>query len=317
MRKSYVLNPRQKVIIKASWVSITGNFILAVLKIFVGMFSGSLAVVADGIDSASDIATSFITLITARLLNRPPNIKFPYGYEKADTVATKVLSFIIFFAGAELAISTIRRIVTGEIPSIPSTLAIYITVFSIVSKFILSRYLVKTGKNNNSAMLEANGKNMQNDVIISLSVLTGLLFTFIFELPVIDLITALAVSFWIMKVAIQIFFKTNIELMDGLKDPVLYCELFNAVKKVKGAHNPHRVRVRKIGNYHMISMDIEVESFLRVYEAHQIAQEVEQEIKKNLPNVYDIVVHIEPLGNVEKEEKFGLREKDVEDLNGD
>lgn len=311
------MNSRQKVIIKTSWVSIIGNLILAVLKIFLGLLAGSMAVVADGIDSASDIATSFITLVTARLLNRPPNIKFPYGYEKADTVATKALSFIIFFAGAQLAISTIRRIITGEIPDVPSMLAIYVTIFSIISKFILSRYLVRTGKNNNSAMLEANGKNMQNDVIISLSVLTGLIFTFILELPVIDLITALAVSVWIMKVAIQIFFKTNIELMDGLKDPVLYCELFNAVKKVKGAYNPHRVRVRKIGNYHMISMDIEVEPLLQVYEAHEIAYNVEEEIKKNLPNVYDIVVHIEPLGNVEKGEKFGLREKDVEDLNGD
>lgn len=314
-KKNQLLNSRPKVIIKASWVSIIGNLILAVLKIFLGLLSGSLAVVADGIDSASDIATSFITLVTARLLNRPPNIKFPYGYEKADTVATKVLSFIIFFAGAELAISTVRRIISGEIPDLPSMLAIYVTVFSIISKFILSRYLVKTGKNNNSAMLEANGKNMQNDVIISLSVLTGLIFTFVFELPVIDMITALAVSVWIMKVAVQIFFKTNIELMDGLKDPVLYCELFNAVKNVQGAHNPHRVRVRKIGNYHMISMDIEVEPFLQVYKAHEIAQQVENEIKKNLPNVYDIVVHIEPLGNVEKGEKFGLREKDVEDLN--
>jgi cation diffusion facilitator family transporter len=311
------LNNRRKIIIRASWISIFGNLILAVLKIFLGIVSGSLAVVADGIDSASDIATSLITLFTARLLNRPPNIKFPYGYEKADTVATKALSFIIFFAGAELAISTIRRIISGSIPEAPSLLAIYVTVFSLISKFILSRYLITTGKKNNSAMLEANGKNMRNDVVISLSVLTGLIFTLVLELPILDLITALVVSVWIMIVAFQIFFKTNVELMDGMKDPILYCELFNAVKKVKGAHNPHRVRVRKIGNYHMISMDIEVEPLLHVQDAHEIAKKVEQEIRKNLPNVYDIVVHIEPLGNVEKEEKFGLREKDVEDLNGD
>lgn len=310
------MNSRQKIIIRSSWVSIIGNLILAILKIFLGLIAGSLAVVADGIDSASDIATSFITLVTARLLNRPPNIRFPYGYEKADTVATKALSFIIFFAGAQLAISTISRIITGEIPETPTLLAVYVTIFSIISKFALSRYLVKTGKDHNSSMLEANGKNMQNDVIISLSVLFGLLFTLIFKLPVVDLITALAVSVWIMKVGLQIFFKTNVELMDGLKDPILYCELFNAVKKVEGAYNPHRVRVRKIGNFHMISMDIEVEPLLHVQKAHEIAQKVENEIKKNLPNVYDIVVHIEPLGNVEKGEKFGLREKDVEDLNG-
>ncbi len=278
-----------------------------------GILSGSLAVVADGIDSASDIATSGITLITARYLNKAPNIRFPYGYEKADTVATKALSFIIFFAGAQLALSTFSRIFSEEIREIPGKIAIYVTVLSILSKYILSVYLRKTGKSVHSTMLQANGKNMQNDVLISASVLTGLIFIYIFELPVLDLITAFVVSLWVMKSGIEIFFKSNTELMDGMKDPVLYCEIFNAVKKVKGAQNPHRVRVRKIGSFNMISMDVEVEPFMTVQDAHEVARKVEKEIKSSLPNVYDIVVHIEPLGNEEKGEKFGIRESDVED----
>jgi len=308
------VNNRQQIIIRSSWISLIGNLILAVLKITLGIVSGSLAVISDGIDSATDIATSFITLITARLLNRPPNRKYPYGYEKADTVATKALSFVIFFAGAQLAITTITRIINGTISEIPSSLAIYVTIFSIVSKLVLARYLISRGEGVNSEMLKANGKNMQNDVLISSTVLAGLVFTFLFKLPVLDYVTALLVSAWIMKVALQIFFKANVELMDGMKDPVLYCELFNAVKSVKGAQNPHRVRVRKIGNFHMISMDIEVEPLMTVHDAHEIAMKVEQEIKKKLPYIYDIVVHVEPLGNVETEEKFGLREKDVKDL---
>lgn len=307
------MNERQKIIIKASWFSIAGNLLLAILKISVGIISGSLAVVADGIDSASDIATSLITLITARLLSKPPNIRYPYGYEKADTVATKVLSFIIFFAGAQLAINTAGRIFSEEVRALPAKIALYVTVISIISKLVLSFYLQRTGRKYNSAMLEANGKNMQNDVIISVSVLAGLICTFVLDLPVVDLVTAFAVSLWIMKIAIQIFFKTNTELMDGMKDPVLYCELFNAVKKVEGAYNPHRVRVRKIGSFHMISMDVEVEPDMSVKEAHEIARKVETEIKSSLPNVYDIVVHIEPLGNVEKGEKFGLKEGDVKE----
>ena len=269
--------------------------------------------VADGIDSASDIATSGITLITARYLNKAPNIRFPYGYEKADTVATKALSFIIFFAGAQLALSTFSRIFSEEIREIPGKIAIYVTVLSILSKYILSVYLRKTGKLVHSTMLQANGKNMQNDVLISASVLTGLIFIYIFVLPVRDLITAFVVSIWVMKSVIEIFFKSNTELMDGMKDPVLYCEIFNAVKKVKGAQNPHRVRVRKIGSFNMISMDVEVEPFMTVQDAHEVARKVEKEIKSSLPNVYDIVVHIEPLGNEEKGEKFGIRESDVED----
>ena len=117
-----------------------------------------------------------------------------------------------------------------------------------------------------------------------------------------------------MKVAIQIFFKTNVELMDGMSDPVFYCELFNAVRNVDGASNPHRVRVRKIGNFHMISMDVEVDPLMSVTKAHEIAQLVEQEIKNTLPNIYDIVVHVEPLGSARDDEKFGLTEKDVKDI---
>jgi len=303
---------RERKIIHAAWLSIFGNAVLAILKIVVGLFSGSMAVIADGIDSATDILTSAITLISARLMNRPPNIKYPYGYEKADTVATKSLSFIIFFAGAQLAFNSVKRIISGEIGEMPAMLAIYVTVVSIVAKFLLGLYLRRTSKKTDSSMLDANGRNMQNDVVISLSVLAGLVFTFIFEYPIIDRIIALGVSIWIMIVAVRIFFETSVELMDGMKDPELYCRLFNAVKKIKGAQNPHRVRVRKIGNYHMISMDIEVEPMMQVHDAHEITQKVEDEIKKDLPNVYDIVVHIEPLGNAERE-RFGLREKDVED----
>ncbi len=213
---------RKANIVRASWVSIIGNAILSVSKISIGLIAGSLAVVGDGIESASDIIISVITLITAHVLSKPPNIKFPYGYEKADTIATKLLSFIIFFAGAQLAISTASRLFDDTVREMPTMLAIYITIFSIAGKLFLSYYQYRIGKRVESAMLLANARNMQNDVIISVSVLVGLVFTFIFKMPVIDTITALAVSVWIMYTAYKIFMKTNVELMDGIEDPGIY-----------------------------------------------------------------------------------------------
>ena len=94
---------REERIIRASWLAIVVNALLAFLKLLAGFLSGSYAVIADGIDSVSDIVSSLVVLIAARIIARPPNIKFPYGYKKADTVATKVLSFMLFFAGAQLA----------------------------------------------------------------------------------------------------------------------------------------------------------------------------------------------------------------------
>ena len=305
------MNDRQANIVRASWVSIIGNAILSILKISIGIYAGSLAVVGDGIDSASDIIASIITLITAHVLAKPPNIKFPYGYEKADTIATKALSFVIFFAGAQLAISTTSGLFDEEVRELPSILAVYITIFSIAGKLFLSYYQYRIGKKVESGMLLANARNMQNDVIISVSVLIGLIFTFVFKMPVIDTITALAVSVWIMYTAYRIFMQTNVELMDGIEDPGIYNEIFKSIASVSDAHNPHRVRIRKIGHRFMIGIDIEVEGSKTVNEAHLIAHEVERKIRENIKNVYDIVIHTEPLGVIDNDEKFGVSNHEI------
>jgi len=299
----------------ASWVGIYGNAILSIAKISVGIIAGSLAVVADGIDSASDILTSIITLITAYFITKPPDIKHPYGYQRADTIATKALSFIIFFAGAQLAISTVMNLIEGEIREIPSVIAIYVTLVSIVGKLLLAVYQFKMGKITESQMLIANGKNMQNDVIISISVLLGLTFTFVFKLPVLDTITALVVSIWIMYVAFKIFMQTNIELMDGIEDTSIYKDVFKAVEQVKNVHNPHKVRIRKLSNNYIIELDIEIDGSKNLNEAHKIGHEVEKNIRKNIKNVYEVLIHTEPRGNIDKDEKFGISNKNIDNLN--
>jgi cation diffusion facilitator family transporter len=298
-------------IIFASWISITGNAILAILKLVVGFISGSYAVIADGIDSSADILSSFVTLIAARVVHRPPNIKFPYGYVKADTVATKVLSMFIFLAGAQLAISAIERLIKNEVSNIPEMMALYVTIFSMAGKVLLSLYLNRTGKLQNSNMLVTMGIHMRNDMLISLAVLLGLISTIIFNVAIIDKIVALLISLFIMYEAIRIFMKSNTELMDGIQDPVLYEKLFESIRKVNGAHNPHRTRARKIGSRYMVNLDIEVDPQMTVKEAHDIAKEVENVIKNDIKNVYDVMVHVEPTGNLESDEKFGISEKDV------
>lgn len=297
-------------IIKASWVAVGSNAVLAVLKISIGLIAGSFAVVGDGIDSAGDILTSLITLFTARIISKPPNKKFPYGYRKADTIAAKALSFVIFFAGAQLAISSATRIVEGGTTVVPDIIAVYVIIVSVIAKYGLSYYLLKTGRRLESSMLIANGRNMRNDVVISLSVLVGLFFTIVLKMPIIDAIFALIISFYIMKSGFDIFMETNVELMDGVTDQSVYEKIFESVKQVDGASNPHRIRVRKLANMYVIGIDIEVDPELKVGQAHAIAQALEQKLKDNLGNVYDILVHVEPWGNLEKDEKYGLSKRD-------
>ena len=304
---------RERKIIRASWWAVILNAILAALKLTVGFISGSYAVIADGIDSATDIASSLVVLLAARIINKPPNIKFAYGYQKADTVAAKILSFVIFFAGAQLAWSTVHLLLNEVERETPSSLAIWVTVISIGGKLVLTSLLQRTGKKVESPMLIANARNMRNDIFISLSVLVSLVFTLWLDQPLIDRFIALIISGFIMVSAFKIFMKSNVDLMDGIDDPGLYKELFEAVRQVEGAHNPHRVRARKIGYHHMINLDIEVNGFLSIKEAHDIARKVEESIKSNLRNVYDVMVHVEPLGNEEEDEKFGLTETDIDD----
>lgn len=302
---------REHQIIRASWWAIFGNALLAFLKLGVGFISGSYAVIADGIDSVSDIVSSVVVLVAARIIARPPNIKFPYGYKKADTVATKVLSFMIFFAGAQLAFSTLRILVAGGSMEVPGRLAILVTVISILGKLLLAQMLFRTGKKVESTMLIANARNMRNDILLSLSVLGSLLFSVFLKEPLIDRIIALLISFFIMYEGFRIFMKSNIDLMDGIDDTELYNKLFESVRSVEGAYNPHRVRARKIGHYYMINLDIEVDPGLSVKLAHDIAKNVENSIKSNLKNIYDVMVHVEPLGNLEEDEKYGITEREI------
>lgn len=297
---------REKNLILTSWISTIGNLILSVSKIVIGFISGSLAVLGDGLDSATDVIISIIMIFTARIMNKPPNPRYVYGYEKAEGIATKMLSLIIFYAGMQMLFSSVKSIFSSDIKELPTTLAIYVTVFSIIGKLLLALYQYKQGKKINSSMLTANAINMRNDVLISIGVLIGLVFTFIFKLPILDTITGLIISIYILRSSISIFMDSNVELMDGVKDESVYNKIFKAVDEVPGASNPHRVRSRMIGNLYMIVIDVEADGHITLDEAHEVANQVEESIKRKIENVYDIVVHVEPKGKCHNEEKFGI-----------
>lgn len=295
-----------KQILRASYVSVIGNGVLSAAKIIAGALSGSFAVISDGIDSASDVAMSVVMIVTAKIMGRKPNRKYVYGYAKAELIATKILSMLIFFAGAEMFVSAIRNLFSEQERILPGRLAIYVTVASILCKLLLSLYQTATGRKTGSSMLIANGINMRNDVVISLSVLVGLFFSFVLELPVLDSVTALLVSCFIVWSAVRIFMDSNTELMDGVKDVTVYQKIFNAIEKVDGIKNTHRVRSRSIGNKYMITLDVEADGNMTLNQAHALTIEVEQRIRESIPEVYDIVVHIEPFGT-HPEEVFGVR----------
>jgi cation diffusion facilitator family transporter len=284
---------------------------LSLLKIVAGILSGSLAVLSDGLDSASDVVTSLIILITTPIISRPPNSKYVYGREKAENMASTILSFVIFFMGGQMFVASIRKIIHHEAAELPSSIAIAVTVISIAGKLLLALYQFQQGKRVDSSMLKANAVNMRNDVIISAGVLLGLGFTFILKMPVLDPVIALLISLYIIYSAIGIFKDANLVLMDGIPDTTIYRKIIQAVEDVPGAANPHRIRSRQVGNRYTIVLDIEADGALSLTEAHHIAQSVEDSIKSRIDNVYDIVVHVEPAGDMHCEEKYGVSKNDL------
>ena len=160
-------------------------------------------------------------------------------------------------------------------------------------------------------MLEANAINTKNDIIISTAVLAGLLLTSWQNIPLIDVITALVISGWIMWSAIEIFLKSSTELLDGIQDYAMYEKVIKAVESVPEVSHPHRIRIRQMGHLYMVSLDIEVSPDLTVKKAHSLSQQTDSAIRGVFSGIYDIIIHIEPRHNVEQDEKFGVSKDDL------
>ncbi len=305
------MEERSKILKKASWIALLGNIILALSKIIGGLLAGSLAVLSDGIDSATDVLIAAMTLFASRISSKPGDREHPYGHGRIETVATALISFVLFFAGAQILFKALGGIISPDPKTMPSTIAIWVTVLSICGKLALSWSQFYYGKKSGSSMLMANGKNMRGDIVTSTAVLLGLGLAYITGIPVMDKVLAALVALWILKNAIEIFMEANTELMDGTDNREPYRDIFAAISKIPSVDNPHRVRLRRIGSMLVVDLDIEVAPDMTVAASHDIALQVESAIKESLPDVYDVIVHIEPFGNIEKEEKYGLTERDL------
>jgi cation diffusion facilitator family transporter len=301
---------KMKYIRLAAVIALVGNAVLAVLKIVAGVLSGSGALIGDGIDSASDVLISIITLAIVRIIAKPADAEHPWGHGRAETVATAFLSFLIFFAGMQLIYNSVLNLISGEQDFTPSFFAVIITIISIVGKMLLAYSQYALGKRAGSAMIKANAKNMASDVMISVGVLAGLIISMFTSTAYADTIIAILIGAWIIKTAIGIFLEANLELMDGSIDTKSYHIIVEAVASVEGAQNPHRARMRRISGMWDIEFDIGVDPGITVTEAHHIASQVEDEIKKRLENVYDIMIHIEPHGD-DADEIYGLSEVEM------
>jgi cation diffusion facilitator family transporter len=304
---------RSKLFSKAAWIGVWANGALSTAKVLVGLFFNSSAVLADGVDTGTDVFTSLVTLVSGRISNRPPDETHPYGHERAEAIAAKIVSFIVFYAGVSLFFTSVKRVIFGEHPQIQGVLPLLVTVLSMIVKTWLFLYKYRVGKKLNSSALIADALNMRNDILISSTVLFGVILSKV-GLFWMDSIAALVVSIMIIRTAFNIFRETSYELMDGMHDLEIYQEIFDAVESVKGVKNPHKVRVRQVGYKYFVDIDIEVDPNLTVRMGHDIATQVKQAIIGKNDRIVDVLVHVEPAGNVEQE-PFGLDQEKLDSAN--
>jgi len=304
---------RSKLFSKVAWIGVWANGALSAAKVLVGLLFNSSAVLADGVDTGTDVFTSLVTLVSGMISSRPPDKTHPYGHERAEAIAAKIVSFIVFYAGASLLFASVKKIILHEHVQIQGVLPLLVTILSIAIKSWLFFYKYRVGKRLNSSVMIADALNMRNDILISGTVLLGVMLSK-FGLFWMDSVAALVVSIMIIRTAFNIFRETSYELMDGMHDMEIYQEIFDAVESVKGVRNPHKVRVRQVGYKYFVDIDIEVDPSLTVQVGHDIATQVKQAIIARNDRIADVLVHVEPAGNVEQE-PFGLDQEKLDSAN--
>lgn len=311
-----MLEDKSKIIRKASIVALIGNTFIFLIKLITAYFTSSLAILGDAIDTGSDIGIAIMTLAVSFIIKLPSNKKYPYGRQRAETIASLILSLTIVMMGFQLLITSIKKLIfqNQNLNDNFQLIAILVLITSVIFKFLLALNQFILAKKANSVMILANAKNMANDILLSSSVLIGISFSYYFHLQYLDSIVASVISIFILHSGISLFWEVNIELMDGNTNSILYKKLFDTVAQMKNVYNPHRARIRKMANLFDINLDIEVKADTTVLEAHKIAEELTCKIKENIENVYDVVIHIEPYGiKNEEKEGFGLCPLDIND----
>lgn len=294
------------VVKRVALIALFTNLALAVVKVVIGTLFKSMAVLADGIDTSTDILTSSTVLVATIVSKRPPDRGHPWGHQKAENIGAKIVSFVIFYAGVSLLVESAGRLLTRNYGVIHGGLPLLAATLSVVGKSFLFFIELAVGRRYKSRVMVAEAKNMRNDIALSGLVFIGVALNKV-GLAWMDPLVGLLMSLAILKVAWEVFEENVHDLMDGLREEEMwiYEKVFEACRKCN-ASNPHKVRVRKVGPRFDISLDIELDENMTVREAHEITKCIKAELLESR-DVYDVVIHVEPHGN-EESEPFGLRE---------
>ena len=260
----------------------------------------SAAMIADAVHSLSDFATDIVVLIFTRISNKPQDKNHDYGHGKYETLATAIIGIVLFAVGASICWNGLQAIQTvwqgGRLPA-PGMLAFAGAIISIVSKELIYRYTIHVGRKINSSAVIANAWHHRSDAFSSIGTAIGIGGAIVLgeSWSVLDPMAAVVVSFFIMKVAVQLLKPCVDELTEKSLPDEIEKEICLIAENTPGVSAIHNLRTRRIGNHYAIEMHVRMDGHLTLYEAHAKASVIENKLKEKYGNETHVGIHVEPV----------------------
>ncbi|MCG7585397.1 cation diffusion facilitator family transporter [Photobacterium sp. OFAV2-7] len=283
-----------KVIQKATWVGSIANVGLAVLKITVGKITGSQALVADGVHSFSDLVTDTAILIGSRYWTAPADKGHPYGHGRFETLTNIFIGVLLAFVGLGIGWDSISSL-GHDSTTKPGMLAFVAALASILVKEALYRWTVTQAKRINSRALHANAWHHRSDALSSLPVAVAVIANLFFpDLHYLDQVAALIVTAMILKAAFEILWPALLELTEAEADSEIEDKIQSYAESDPDIREVHAIRSRRTGSTILLDFHLLVEPSMSVDHAHTISENFKSHILKQIDEVVDVIIHIEP-----------------------
>lgn len=286
-------NNKEKAL-KATYLSILGNFFLALAKGITGYFGNSYALIADAIESTTDVLSSALVIFGIKYSTRPADSNHPYGHGRAETLVTFAVVGFLVISATIIAYESIQNILTPH--ETPEKYTLIVLAIIVVIKEVFYRIVSKKGDETNSSSLKADAWHHRSDAITSLMAFIGISIA-IFMGPgyeTADDWAALFASFLIVYNAYLIFRPALGEILDEH----LYDNMIEEIRKiaitVEGVIDTEKCFVRKTGMTYLVDLHMTVKGNITVSEGHEIAHRLKDALIKEIPEIADVLIHTEP-----------------------
>lgn len=278
--------------LRVAITSIIASASLTILKFVVGYSTNSLGILSESLHSGLDFVAAMMTLYAVRIMMRPRDFKYTYGYAKFESVSSLFQIVLLFAVAGWVFYEGIERISGFQVIKPEVTPFSFMIMFvSIIIDFGRSKALHRVARKYGSQALEADALHFKTDMLSSAIIIVGLSLVFLFDIPNADAYAAIAVAGMIVYTSLGLGRRTLDVLLDKAPKGA-YHQILESVSGLEGVHRPHDIRIRKMGHETFVDMHIEVPRTYTHDTAHKVATIVEEKVKQVLPNS-DVLVHVD------------------------